>query len=82
MFDSCLLLFFLGFFHPSLRPPSLLPQAISVMEVPVVKIREDEAGGEEKSVIKSIVNMVQYGSSSVCPPVCLSVCLEVGEAGG
>ncbi|XP_075901030.1 protein ECT2 isoform X3 [Nelusetta ayraudi] len=32
-------------------------QAISVMEVPVVKIREDEAGGEEKSVIKSIVNM-------------------------
>lgn len=44
----------------------------------MVKIREDEAGGEEKSVIKSIVNMVQYGSSSVCP----SVCLEVGEAGG
>lgn len=40
------------------------------MEVPVVKIREDEAGGEEKSVIKSIVNMVQYGSSSVCPSVC------------
>lgn len=32
----------------------------------MVKIRGDEAGGEEKSVIKSIVNMVQYGSGSVC----------------
>lgn len=33
----------------------------------MVKIREDD-GGEEKSVIKSIVNMVQYGCSrvSVC----------------
>lgn len=30
------------------------------MEVPVVKIREGEAGGEEKMMIKSIVNMVQY----------------------
>lgn len=36
------------------------------MEVPVVKIREGEAGGEEKTMIKSIVNMVQYGG-------CLSV---------
>lgn len=33
------------------------------MEVPVVKIREGEAGAEEKMMIKSIVNMVQY---SVC----------------
>ncbi|XP_067370168.1 protein ECT2 isoform X7 [Channa argus] len=32
-------------------------QAISVMEVPVVKIREGEAGAEEKTMIKSIVNM-------------------------
>lgn len=46
----------------------------------MVKIREDEAGGEEKSVIKSIVNMVQYGSS-VCPPVCLSV-WKSGRRGG
>lgn len=30
------------------------------MEVPVVKIREGEAGAEEKMMIKSIVNMVQY----------------------
>lgn len=36
------------------------------MEVPVVKIREGEAGSEEKTMIKSIVNMVQYGG-------CLSV---------
>lgn len=35
-------------------------QAIKAMEVPVVKIREGEAGGEEKMMIKSIVNMVQY----------------------
>lgn len=26
----------------------------------MVKIREGEAGGEEKMMIKSIVNMVQY----------------------
>ncbi|XP_028259456.1 protein ECT2 isoform X3 [Parambassis ranga] len=32
-------------------------QAIRVMEVPVVKIREGEAGAEEKTMIKSIVNM-------------------------
>uniref|UniRef100_A0A7N8YCA0 Epithelial cell transforming 2 n=1 Tax=Mastacembelus armatus TaxID=205130 RepID=A0A7N8YCA0_9TELE len=32
-------------------------QDISVMEVPVVKIREGEAGAEEKTMIKSIVNM-------------------------
>ncbi|XP_011618250.1 protein ECT2 isoform X3 [Takifugu rubripes] len=32
-------------------------QAIKAMEVPVVKIREGEAGGEEKMMIKSIVNM-------------------------
>ncbi|XP_030290258.1 protein ECT2 isoform X2 [Sparus aurata] len=32
-------------------------QAIRVMEVPVVKIREGEAGAEEKMMIKSIVNM-------------------------
>uniref|UniRef100_A0A7N6A3V8 Epithelial cell transforming 2 n=1 Tax=Anabas testudineus TaxID=64144 RepID=A0A7N6A3V8_ANATE len=32
-------------------------QAISVMEVPVVKIRDGEAGAEEKTMIKSIVNM-------------------------
>ncbi|KAM7013062.1 protein ECT2 [Tautogolabrus adspersus] len=32
-------------------------QAIKVMEVPVVKIREGEAGAEEKMMIKSIVNM-------------------------
>uniref|UniRef100_A0A8C4GKV1 Epithelial cell transforming 2 n=1 Tax=Dicentrarchus labrax TaxID=13489 RepID=A0A8C4GKV1_DICLA len=32
-------------------------QAIRVMEVPVVKIREGEAGAEEKIMIKSIVNM-------------------------
>uniref|UniRef100_A0A665WQ37 Epithelial cell transforming 2 n=1 Tax=Echeneis naucrates TaxID=173247 RepID=A0A665WQ37_ECHNA len=31
--------------------------AIKVMEVPVVKIREGEAGAEEKMMIKSIVNM-------------------------
>lgn len=30
------------------------------MEVPVVKIRDGEAGAEEKTMIKSIVNMVQY----------------------
>lgn len=30
------------------------------MEVPVVKIKEGEAGSEEKMMIKSIVNMVQY----------------------
>lgn len=30
------------------------------MEVPVVKIREGEAGAEEKTIIRSIVNMVQY----------------------
>lgn len=35
-------------------------QAIKAMEVPVVKIRGGEAGGEEKMMIKSIVNMVQY----------------------
>lgn len=39
------------------------------MEVPVVKIREGEAGAEEKMMIKSIVNMVQY---SVCLCVWLS----------
>ena len=39
------------------------------MEVPVVKIREGEAGAEEKMMIKSIVNMVQYS-------VCLSVRLS------
>lgn len=38
----------------------LVFQAVSVMEVPVVKIREGEAGAEEKTMIKSIVNMVQY----------------------
>ncbi|XP_068599492.1 protein ECT2 [Brachionichthys hirsutus] len=32
-------------------------QAIRVMEVPVVRIREGEAGAEEKMMIKSIVNM-------------------------
>nr|XP_046247913.1 protein ECT2 isoform X2 [Scatophagus argus] len=32
-------------------------QAIRVMEVPVVKIREGEAGADEKMMIKSIVNM-------------------------
>ncbi|XP_040040801.2 protein ECT2 isoform X3 [Gasterosteus aculeatus] len=32
-------------------------QAIRVMEVPVVKIREGEPGAEEKMMIKSIVNM-------------------------
>ncbi|XP_034563834.1 protein ECT2 isoform X4 [Notolabrus celidotus] len=32
-------------------------QAIRVMEVPVVKIRDGEAGAEEKMMIKSIVNM-------------------------
>lgn len=32
----------------------------------MVKIREGEAGAEEKMMIKSIVNMVQYS-------VCLSV---------
>ncbi|XP_029286215.1 protein ECT2 isoform X3 [Cottoperca gobio] len=32
-------------------------QAIRVMEVPVVKIREGEAGAKEKMMIKSIVNM-------------------------
>uniref|UniRef100_A0A3P8U9P0 Epithelial cell transforming 2 n=1 Tax=Amphiprion percula TaxID=161767 RepID=A0A3P8U9P0_AMPPE len=32
-------------------------QAIRVMEVPVVKIKEGEAGTEEKMMIKSIVNM-------------------------
>ncbi|XP_033937820.1 protein ECT2 isoform X2 [Pseudochaenichthys georgianus] len=32
-------------------------QAIRVMEVPVVKIREGEAGAEEKTMIKSLVNM-------------------------
>ncbi|XP_037554089.1 protein ECT2 [Nematolebias whitei] len=32
-------------------------QAIRIMEVPVVKIREGEAGAEEKMMIKSIVNM-------------------------
>ncbi|KAF7203817.1 epithelial cell transforming 2 [Nothobranchius furzeri] len=32
-------------------------QAVRVMEVPVVKIREGEAGAEEKMMIKSIVNM-------------------------
>ncbi|XP_008406051.1 protein ECT2 isoform X4 [Poecilia reticulata] len=32
-------------------------QAITVMEVPVVKIREGEAGSEEKMMIKSIVTM-------------------------
>ncbi|XP_070816826.1 protein ECT2 isoform X1 [Chaetodon trifascialis] len=32
-------------------------QGIRVMEVPVVKIREGEAGAEEKMMIKSIVNM-------------------------
>uniref|UniRef100_A0A8C3AHZ4 Epithelial cell transforming 2 n=1 Tax=Cyclopterus lumpus TaxID=8103 RepID=A0A8C3AHZ4_CYCLU len=45
MFDICFLL--VGFL-----------QAIRVMEVPVVKIREGEAGAEEKMMIKSIVNMV------------------------
>lgn len=35
-------------------------QVIRVMEVPVVKIREGEAGAEEKMMIKSIVHMVQY----------------------
>uniref|UniRef100_A0A8C3AI03 Epithelial cell transforming 2 n=1 Tax=Cyclopterus lumpus TaxID=8103 RepID=A0A8C3AI03_CYCLU len=32
-------------------------QSTAVMEVPVVKIREGEAGAEEKMMIKSIVNM-------------------------
>ncbi|KAM6921204.1 protein ECT2 [Xenentodon cancila] len=32
-------------------------QAIRVMEVPVVKIRESQAGSEEKMMIKSVVNM-------------------------
>ncbi|XP_061593324.1 protein ECT2 isoform X2 [Cololabis saira] len=32
-------------------------QAVTVMEVPVVKIREGEAGPEEKMMIKSVVNM-------------------------
>ncbi|MEQ2218532.1 hypothetical protein XENOCAPTIV_004565, partial [Xenoophorus captivus] len=32
-------------------------QAIRVMEVPVVKIREGEAGSKEKMMIKSIVTM-------------------------
>ncbi|XP_053710341.1 protein ECT2 isoform X1 [Synchiropus splendidus] len=32
-------------------------QAINVMEVPVVKIRGSEAGSEDKTMIKSIVNM-------------------------
>lgn len=40
------------------------------MEVPVVKIREGHAGAEEKMMIKSIVNMVQYS-------VFLSVCLTL-----
>ncbi len=45
------------------------------MEVPWVKISDGEAGAEEKMMIKSIVNMVQY-----C--VCLSVqcvCLTLWE---
>lgn len=46
-------------------------QAIKAMEVPVVKIREGEAGGEEKMMIKSIVNMVQY-----------CVCVTVWHWGG
>lgn len=41
------------------------------MEVPVVKIREGEAGAEEKIMIKSVVNMVQY---NVC--LCLSAWLS------
>lgn len=45
-------------------------QAIKAMEVPVVKIREGEASGEEK-MIKSIVNMVQY-----------CVCVTVWHWGG
>lgn len=39
----------------------LVLQAIKVMEVPVVRIRDGEAGAEEKMMIKSIVHMVQYG---------------------
>uniref|UniRef100_H2S1E2 Epithelial cell transforming 2 n=1 Tax=Takifugu rubripes TaxID=31033 RepID=H2S1E2_TAKRU len=38
-------------------PVPLNALAIKAMEVPVVKIREGEAGGEEKMMIKSIVNM-------------------------
>lgn len=44
-------------------PAGWFLQAISVMEVPVVKIREGEAGAEDKTMIKSIVNMVKYCSS-------------------
>uniref|UniRef100_A0A8C3AI21 Epithelial cell transforming 2 n=1 Tax=Cyclopterus lumpus TaxID=8103 RepID=A0A8C3AI21_CYCLU len=53
-----------GFLLKSSIPPCRsaarpLPKAsaIRVMEVPVVKIREGEAGAEEKMMIKSIVNM-------------------------
>lgn len=42
-------------------PAGWFLQAIRIMEVPVVKIREGEAGAEEKMMIKSIVNMVRYG---------------------
>uniref|UniRef100_A0A665WPY3 Epithelial cell transforming 2 n=1 Tax=Echeneis naucrates TaxID=173247 RepID=A0A665WPY3_ECHNA len=41
----------------SLSPKPAILLAIKVMEVPVVKIREGEAGAEEKMMIKSIVNM-------------------------
>lgn len=50
-------------------------QAIRVMEVPVVKIRECKAGSKEKIMIKSIVAMVQYS-------VCLSVWMTLWHFDG
>lgn len=56
--------------HP--LPAGCFLQAIKVMEVPVIKIRGGESGPEEKMMIKSIVNMVQY---RVFLFVCLSTTL-------
>lgn len=42
-------------------------QAIKIMEVPVVKIKEGVAGSEAgEKLIKSIVNMVCLGTDSDC----------------
>lgn len=53
-------------------------QAIRIMEVPVVKIREGEAGSKEKMMIKSIVTMVQY---CVCLSVWMTLWHFVGTLG-
>uniref|UniRef100_A0A3Q1C8S4 Epithelial cell transforming 2 n=1 Tax=Amphiprion ocellaris TaxID=80972 RepID=A0A3Q1C8S4_AMPOC len=57
--QSTRVMLFTSLFSLFLSPPlpKYLKQAIRVMEVPVVKIKEGEAGTEEKMMIKSIVNM-------------------------